>query len=473
MPPVKSSHLDDFALLCYVANDLDEAARLEATGHIDRCPSCRQTLREVEKLDRELADLAKDPSTRRDFELEPLPAGDPFRRRPESPEHPRRRGSDAAGFTTRALAASEEATAVSTRILEAVRATERLSETVSQLSLSDPAHRFALLYALQGAGREIAEHTARCLALAEALIGRVSGKPREDLEAEVMVPLDLLLGQAHLLAGQVCLWTSELERAQTHAVTAYRSLGRGNAGELSLAIVEALESQRRSFTGRPAEALTLARRAMLTFEALEVEDHLARARVVEGLALARLGRTEEAIDSYRRAQLVFERLELWSNYVSAVNSIATALVKDGALDEARREYARALRKLSREQHRSFTGFVRQGLGEILFAAGRYREAALSMALAARTYAKSGLPFRTFLASLFEIESWARFGDLNRARHRMELFKTEVARYPALDPSITRQITDSLAGANPDLQRLSELRQEASKALREELRKESA
>ena len=157
---------------------------------------------------------------------------------------------------------------------------------------------------------------------------------------------------------------------------------------------------------------------MLTFETYQAEDHLARAQVAEGFALLRLDRVDEALDSYRKAQPVFQRLELWSNYVAATNSIAGALAKKGAVEDARREYARALRRLSREQHRSLTGFLREGLGEILFATGRHREAALSMALAAKTYADSGLPYRALLASLLEIEAWARSGDLPRAQHRL-------------------------------------------------------
>lgn len=472
MPRLNGPHPDDFTLLCYAAGELDQTRRRETASHIGQCLGCRGALKEIELLDRELAALAKDPSSRLDFTLEDLPEGDPFRTRPERARR-RPRGHADPDLLARAVSASERGMTLSATILEAARENEEIEKTIAELPLSDPAHRFALLYALQEAGQAITRQPTGFLALARTVIEHLGAEAAGESEAKPLVSPDTLLAQAHLLAGQACLWTAELEQAGIHAATAFRLFATDDITELSLAIVEGLESQRRSFTGRPAEGLTLARRAMLTFQELDVEDHLARAHVAEGLALTRLGRDREAIDSYRKAQPVFQRLGLWSNYVGATNNLATALAKDGALNEARREYARALRRLSRQEHRSLTGFIRQSLGELLFSANRYREAAASMILAAKTYAKSGMPYRALLAWLLEIESWARSGDLARARHRIDLFKAEIQRHPALDPSIARQIAQSLRGENPDLERLSKLREQASQELRQELQRESA
>ena len=212
MPRLKS-HLDDFLLLRYVTDDLDRTERKQAADHIGGCSECRMALEEIEALDRELKQLAATPATRRDLEAEPLPTGDPFRKRPDPIDRPRRKGADAAAFTARALAASQEAAPLAERISKAAREDADIHETISLLSLRDPAHRFALLYALQQAGSEITRNTPRFLALAHAVIDRVGGQSPEESEADDMVSSSMLLGQAHLLAGQACLWTSELEKA--------------------------------------------------------------------------------------------------------------------------------------------------------------------------------------------------------------------------------------------------------------------
>jgi tetratricopeptide (TPR) repeat protein len=195
--------------------------------------------------------------------------------------------------------------------------------------------------------------------------------------------------------------------------------------------------------------------------------------VVEGLALSSLDRREEAIEAYRQAVPVFERLGLWSNYVGAINSIGTALAKTGRLSEARREYARALRHLSRDQHRGWVALLRHSLAEVLYLAGRYREAAISLARARRLYAEAGLVASALKAALLEIESWARAGEIGRAFQRLEIFQLEVSRLGVLDGSITRRINEALSGADPDFERLADVRKEAADALKDPPKETSA
>ena len=248
---------------------------------------------------------------------------------------------------------------------------------------------------------------------------------------------------------------------------AYRFFGAGG-DEFSVAAAELLESQRRALSGRPAEALTLCRRAMRTFDALGMEDYVARSHVAVGLSLSGLGRLEEAVSAYRKALPAFERHGLWSNYVGAVNSTGTALSKLGRLGEAKREYARAFRHLSREHHRAYIAPLRHSLAEVLFLSGRYREAAVSLGRARRLYAELRLLGYALKAALLEIECWARAGELPRARQRLETFKAEVSELKALDTSIAKGIEEALKGHDPDLQRLADLRAEAGSALDERL-----
>ncbi len=470
MPELRSPHLDDFTLLRHVAGDLNDFERKVASRHLETCAACAAVLRQIEQLDEEMKLLARD--ARGDWESEPgdLPADDPFRRRPEVTNRRPARGTGGQNLAALALAASEKAGALGKQILDATRDRRRLVAILASLSLSDHANRFALLYALQEAGRQIAESPVRTLLFAEEALARLREEPAapDATHAEIVVPRMTLLGQVHLLAGQACNWTGGFEKAQSHFQLAYRSFARGGGDEVSLALVEHLESQRRSFTGKGHEGLLLARRAVATFEALSLEDLYARAKVAEGNALFQLGRQEEAVAVYRVALPVFERQGLWSNYVGALNNIGASLQKLGRLDEARREYARALKRLSRERHRSFLAFVRHGLADVLFSAGHYREAALSLAQATRLYADCGLFAGSLAASLFEVESWARSGDLVRARHRLEIFRGQVARHGALDPSVARQIEDALSGNHPDFEKITDLRQHAKGILNERL-----
>jgi len=238
--------------------------------------------------------------------------------------------------------------------------------------------------------------------------------------------------------------------------------------EIGLANVELLESQRRYFGGKAEESLHLARRCASTFEALGILESLAKAEHAVGYALKALGRHEEALSAFRSAASFFKGGSVWSNYVAAVNSLATLLKEMGRLEEARREYAMALRRLSGREHRSHLALIRQGLGELLLASGRPREAALSLSRAARLYADCGMISFALMASLVEVECWARAGDTVRAHHRLGLFRAEVNRRGVLDPSITRRIEEALSGSRPDFEKLTELKSQAKKTLEKQL-----
>lgn len=456
MPELTSSHLDDFTLLRYTAGDLPNSEREAAAGHLSECSKCGDVMRQIRALDAELKQAAENgafPS-----EAFELPAGDPFRVRPGlAGAAPRVHGLEA--LAALALDASDRGAEMSAGILDAACA-RRLDSFLASFSLADLSNRFALLYALQESGRRIAEAPVRWLLFAEAVLARLradAGTDAGEASADRVLPRPVVLGQAHLLAGQACNWTQEFERAKPHFELAYRCFSGSGGDEVSLAFTEHMEAQRRSFIGRGREGLLLARRAGKTFEAFGLEDWVARAKVVQGLALFDLGRQEEAVEAYRTALPVFERLQLWSNYVGALNSVGTSLQKLGRLDEARREYARALRRLSREQHRSHLALIRHGLADVLFSARRFRDSAISYAQASRQYADCGLFARTLISSLYEIESWARHGDVLRARHRLDLLQNEIARAGGLDAGVLRQIGEALSGQNPDFELLASLR----------------
>ncbi len=458
-----TQHLDDFTLLRYVAGDLDASERTAASEHLDACAPCKATHREIEELDEELKAIAQDPSTRLDFEVEELPEEDPFLRRPRRESRMRRPNRDTPMAS--ALEASEEGGVLSGTVLSAIKGCpEDLQSLVDRLDLTDLSYRFALLYGLQEAGKRISEAPYRILRSAESLLEKLR---RDGPSADRIVPEELLNGQIHQLAGSACLWTGEYDKAGTHLHLAYEYLGT-TSDDTSLAVVELFEAQRRSFLGRGNEGLALARRSFSTFELFEMRDYMARARVVIGLALFDLGKYQEAVESYRLAIPTFESEGLWANYVGAVNSVATALERQGNLDGARREFARALKRVSRERDRAFVAAIRKGLAEVLFSAKRYREAAIASSQAGRLYGETKQLYFRLWALLFEIESWARAGEADRACHRLDLFRSEVARLGALDGSICRNIESALKGERQDFAAIALLRTEASETLKERL-----
>jgi tetratricopeptide (TPR) repeat protein len=474
MPELIAMHLDDFLLLRYSAQELTDRERIEVEDHLETCFSCPRRLEEISRLDAELRELARESAFAEPDGARELPLGDPFRERPPIAERPPRSDrARLAGFVARA---AEEAAALRDLLLQAARHSAQLPELLAEISLGDPGTRYGVLYALQEAGRQIASGPVMTLRFAEAVLTRVrqaSSGEHDDSGAEDAVPLLLLVGQAHLLAGQACNWTREFERAKTHLQIAYRAFAAGGGDEVGLAIVEHVEAQRRYLLDRGAEALVLARRAKSSFETLGLEELSAKADVAVGSALQKLGREEEALPLLSAALGVFEKRGAWTNYVGTLNTLATCLQNLDRLDEARREYARALRALSRDRDRSFLASTRYGLAEVLFAAGRFREAAASFSRTSRLYDELGLVANSLTASLWEIESRARAGEVNRAVHRLELFERRVGQLGGMDPRVTREIHSALSGTNPDLSRLTELRREAQDIVRERITQASA
>ena len=468
MPGMRSPrHLDDFTLLRYTAADLDAAERAAAEEHLRVCAPCNGVLESLAQLDREMRALAKTMSA-----TDGLDPSDFFARRPEAPPRPASRpAEEAESLAVAALRASETGESESRRILAATKTSgSALASLLSGLPLSDLSVRFSLLYALQEAGREIAESPPRAMALALAALERLSQEGPADPRTpeERILPLQALAAQAHLLTGQGRTWTGELERARSHFEQAYRDFGDSTGDDLSLAVVELGESQRRAFAGDASGGFVLARRALATFEEMGLEDFVARARVAEGTCLAKVDRLGEALEAFRSTLPVFQKHELWSNYVGAVNAAAATLSMLGRLDEARREYARSLKVVSRQRHAAWVGYIRNGLALVLFKAGNYREAALAFLQASKRFREVGNVANALTASLYEIESWAVCGETARASQRFEIFRIDVAHHDALDPAIVGQLEEALSGSHPDLKEVAALRESAGQMLRERL-----
>jgi tetratricopeptide (TPR) repeat protein len=466
MSRVRSRHPDDFSLLCFTAGELEESENAVILNHVDECGRCLIALTEIRRVDSGLRPT-KGRTPAGTSEADDLPPGDPFRARPVRSF---KSGHVSKELANQALESSQRgAMEVEALLGASAGRAEELQRFLGRLSFADPAARYLLLYGLEEAGRRLTDTPARFLRLAEEALVRLAQErpPSPPSDAEVLVPLSTLIGQAHLLAGQGANWTGELEKAKRHFEDAYRSLRwESDADEIRIALTEYSDSQRRSFAGSPAQGLVLARRARETFDRFGLEDFSARARVAEGIALCLLGKDEEALGYFRSAIPVFEAHGLWSNSVSVVNDLGFCLARLGRLAEARREFSRALKKVSRERHPSLLAFTRYGLARVLFFGEDYAGAAKSFSQAAGLFQELEQTGDVLAANLWEIESWARSGDSARARHRLEIFRAILGRTPALDAFIVQQLQDALSGRDPDLERIGELRERAETALRE-------
>jgi tetratricopeptide (TPR) repeat protein len=462
-------HLDELTLWLYAVKRLTADQLAAAAAHLSDCLDCAESQLQISRLDtglRELALVAGFPVADNPFE-----PSDPFRRRPAVTEHAHGKTRLSRAESAEALEATERAASRSEEIIESVKRGADPSSILAKLSIPDPTDRFTLLYVLQEAGRQSAANPIAIRAFAERALERIRrerGVPDAEL-AEGLVPRFMLRAHAHLLLAMALLWLKEFSRARRHLIVAYNSFARAGADDVSFALVENIESQRRSFSGEGRTGLLLARRARKTFSSYGMEDYTARATVSEGVAHWSLDEWEEAVTAYRSALPTFERQQLWSNYVGALNNAATCLIKLGRFDEARREYARALRRFSHEEHRYWLGYVRVGFAEALFAAGRFREAARAAAQAGSVFGEAGLRAHHLIAHLLEVESWARHGDLDRARGRLEVFRAEVERDHALDPAVQRELVAALSGTNPDYENISSLRRRVSDLLEERYR----
>ena len=464
-----AGHPTDFALLLYTAGEAGEEERDQIGRHVESCETCRKALDEIRGVDAGFRELAGTRPSRPDEEGLRLPPGDPFEKRPDFPL--RRREPLTREIADRAVAASADASAGGPSLLAAAGGTdEEFARHLRGLSLAQPAARYRLLHALDEMASRLVDEPATCLRFAEKTLDKLQSEPSSNgsQEAEIMVPLAVLLGQAHLLAGQTSNWTGALEKGCEHLEAAHRFFSE-SGDQIRMALTEYHESQRRSFAGRPAEGLALVRRAIRTLQRYDLEDWVARARAAEGIALSLLGRDEEAVACFRAVTPVFETQGLWKNYVSAVNSLGTSLGQLGRLAEARREYSRALKVVSRSKYPALLAFTRHGLASLLFFSGRYAEAAKAFGQAGAIFQDLHQIGDALLSWLFEIESWARGGDIARALHRLVIFRAEVDRREALDPFIVGQLGEALSGRNPDFERVAELRRRAEEMLRENLK----
>jgi tetratricopeptide (TPR) repeat protein len=467
MPGLKL-HLDDFTLLRLTARDLSVQELSRARSHVSACRTCESALARMRGLDDALRSLAAEGRFPSGPESEFAP-DDPFRDRPRLTTRTFREP-----VAADAVQASERALHFEEQLVGAIRKPEDVPAVVSTLDSGRSDHRFALLYALQEAGRRSAESPFGARRLAEEALrwlreAALRSETPDETFAERLVPRLQVRAQARLLLGIACLWAKEFSKAAGHLLMAYRSFARAGGDTTSLAIVEMCESQRRALAGEGGTALLLARRCRATFEELGLEDMTARAMVAEGMAFNALGRQDEAVTAYLAATPVFEKYGLWSNYVGALNNAASALIRSGRIEEAKRLFAKALRRFSRDQHRYWLGYIRVGLAEALFAAGQFPEAAVSAARAVRVFSEASLRPHALIAMLLEVECRARCGSLERARRRLAFFWTEIRKDKALDAAVVHELSDALSGADTSYLKLASLRRKVSDLIQERYR----
>lgn len=464
-------HPDDFTLLVLLEGEMSELEAARLRRHLAECPACAAAYREIEKLDRTLK------TTLPDLEAalsEPeLPEGDPFRCRPDCDRPGRPRSEPEAVETV--LAASRDAAEVKGRLLDAAaRPEEDLLAALAALDLLALRDRYGLGYALDEALYSMVDGPARWLrfgvASRETVLAARANPRAADAPAERAYPLEDLLGLSLLVEGNASLWTGEFPRAGRALKRAYGAFGRGAASERRLASVELVEGQRRAFLDRAGEALHLADRARLTFEALGLADEAAKAGGARAVALSYLDRDEEAVEEFRRVLPVLASHGRWNTYVSALNCLGFSLLRLSRIDEARREYARALQKVGREARPAVHAFVRANLARTLFEAGRYQDAAGAFAAAAGLFASQAATADELTMQLLGVEALARAGALSRARGAYAELAARLQVRGVVDADLLDSLEAALSGDLPDVDLLESLRSRAQEQIVERLRR---
>lgn len=468
---MSAAHPDDFTLLVLLEGEMSELEAARLKRHLAECPACAAAYREIEKLDRTLK------TTLPDLEAalsEPeLPEGDPFRCRPDCDRPGRPRSEPEAVETV--LAASRDAAEVKGRLLDAAaRPEEDLRAALSALDLLALRDRYGLGYALDEALYSMVDGPARWLrfgvASRETVLAARANPRAADAPAERAYPLEDLLGLSLLVEGNASLWTGEFPRAGRALKRAYGAFGRGAASERRLASVELVEGQRRAFLDRAGEALCLAGRARLTFQALGLEDEAAKAGGAQAIALSYLGRDAEAVEEFRQVLPVLASHGRWNTYVSALNGLGACLLRLGRLDEARREYARALRSVSRESRPAIHAFIRANLARTLLEGGRFADAARALEDAARLFALQGATSDELTMRLLLVEALARAGATARAREVFQILNEHIRDLGAVDSELVESLEAALQGDLPDLDLLAVLRDRAEEQISDRLRR---
>lgn len=467
-----TQHPDDFTLLVLAGGEMSELESARLRRHLGECPACAAAYRDVERLDRTLKTTLPELETAL---AEPgLPAGDPFRCRPDGGRAERRAGAAGGVAVREAAQACRDAGEVRRRLLETLDAPEaELREALGALDLLGLRDRYGLGYALDEALGTLADGPSRRVRFGAASRDRVLGSRLDarsaDSPAERAYPLDDLLGLSLLVEGAGCLWTGEFSRGGRALRRSWGAFARGSVSERRLASVELIEGQRRAFLDRAGEALLLAERAGLTFRALGLEDEAAKAGGARAVALSYLDRNEEAVEQFRRVLPVLASHERWSTYVAALNGLGSCLLNLGRIDEARREYARALRYAGRRARPAVHAFIRANLARTLFEGRRFAEAARAFGEAAVHFAAQGAKADELTMHLLRVEALARSGMPARAREALEGVVREVTALGAADPDLLESLEAALKGDLPDVDLVETLRSRAQEQIAERIR----
>lgn len=470
---MNAPHPDDFSLLVYLEGEMSELEAARLKRHLAECPSCASACRDIEALDRTLK------STLPELEAvlaEPLlPEGDTFRCRPDCDRPHRRPGPGGDQAVKELFAASRDAAEVKGRLLSAAAAPEEdLREALAALDLLALRDRYGLGYALDEALYSMVEGPARWSRFGRAsrdtVLATRSDPRAADAPAERAYPLDDLLGLSLLVEGAACNWTGDFLRGGRALRRAYGAFGRGSLSERRLAAVELTEAQRRAFLDRATEALHLADRARLTFQALGLEDEAAKAGGAHAVALSYLDRDVEAVEEFRAILPVLATYERWNTYVSVLNCLGFSLLRLSRIDEARREYARALRQVGREARPAVHAFIRANLARTLFEARRYTEAARAFEAAASLFATQAATADELTMRLLGVEAQARAGAFSQARDAFGALAGKVHALGVVDPDLLASLEAALRGDLPDLDLLETLRSRAQEQIAERLRR---
>jgi len=352
---MSATHPDETTLLRSIHGDLPDRSQAALKQHLARCRPCRDQRDGTKRLHERLANAG---------DALAFHVGDPFAARPAPREVETPKGAALKGMAA-ALARLDEVKSALKAAIE-----QDASKAGKGWRLDDAEARLAAAHLLEEAatGDPLKEFAA----FAGAVANRVEeAAPEAEAEVDAVVSRAQLAAVARLAIGNWRLFCGRPKEAAGELAAAWTALAGFDAPEHFVAWVEAGESLRRSYEGRPVEGRLLAERALATFERYGLARGVLRARHARAVALYTAGAFRDAHREFRAALGAKDSTQL--DRARAVSGAAFCLAARGRFHDAAKEYSRVRRRLKGEGAQVEQYLLQGEMKAALGTAGRWHQ----------------------------------------------------------------------------------------------------
>ncbi len=439
---MSATHPDDTTLLRSIHGDLPDRSQAALQKHLARCRPCRDQRDGTKRLHERLAGAGDSLA---------FHVGDLFAARPVPPQAEAPRGAALKAMAT-ALGRLDEAKSVLKAAIE-----EDGSRAGLGLMLDDAAARLAAVHLLEEAAT--GDPSEKLAAFAAAVARRIEeAAPEGEEEVDAVVSRAQLAAVAGLVTGNWRLFCGRPKEAAGSFAAAWKALAGFDAPEHLVAWVEAGESLRRSYEGRPVEGRLLAERALETFERYGLARGALRARHARAVALYTASQFREAHREFRAA--LGSKVATQLDRARAVSGAAFCLAARGRFHEAAKEYSRVRRRLKGEGAQAEQYLLQGEMKVALGTAGRLHQRGDGLAAFALPEVGGAFHARVIAA---EIVKLAGEQGIEAAKARIQAIEADPSRGYALlyaaqlampkvssDPAMYVELAKAIAAASKSL-----------------------